>query len=72
MGLSQGDRELLDFEREWWRFASSKQAAVRERLECSPGTYYARLRRIVASEEAFKYDPLVVQRIRRRQFVRQW
>jgi len=41
--------------------------AIRDRLGCSPGAYYAALRRLVASEEAFRYDPLVVQRVRRRQ-----
>ncbi len=67
MTLSAREREVLDLEREWWRSGSSKKAAIRERLGWSPGTYYAALRRLVASEEAFCYDPLVVQRVRRRQ-----
>jgi hypothetical protein len=67
MTLSTREREVLDLEREWWRSGSTKQAAIRERLGCSPGAYYAALRRLVVSEEAFRYDPLVVQRVRRRQ-----
>jgi len=67
MALSTREREVLDLERDWWRSGSTKQAAIRNRLGCSPGAYYAALRRLVASEEAFRYDPLVVQRVRRRQ-----
>ena len=67
MTLSTREREVLDLEREWWRSGSTKQVAIRDRLGCSPGAYYAALRRLVASEEAFRYDPLVVQRVRRRQ-----
>jgi hypothetical protein len=66
MGLSTRERQVLDLERDWWRSASTKQIAIRERLGCSPAAYYAALRRLVASDEAFRYDPLVVQRVRRR------
>jgi len=66
MALSTREREVLDLERDWWRSAPTKQVAIRERLGCSPAAYYAALRRLVASEEAFRYDPLVVQRVRRR------
>jgi hypothetical protein len=67
MTLSTRDREVLDVEREWWRSGSTKQTTIRERLGCSPGADYAVLRRLVTTEEAFRYDPLVVQRVRRRQ-----
>jgi hypothetical protein len=66
MALSTREREVLDLERDWWRSGSTKQVAIRERLGCSPAAYYAALRRLIASEEAFRYDPLVVQRVRRR------
>jgi Protein of unknown function (DUF3263) len=69
MVLSQRQRELLDFEREWWRFGLSKRAAIPHQLGCSPAAYYSALRRLVATEEAFAYDPLVVQRIRHRQLM---
>jgi hypothetical protein len=66
MALSTREREVLDLERDWWASGSTKQVAIRERLGCSPAAYYAALRRLVTSEEAWRYDPLVVQRVRRR------
>jgi len=67
MTLSTRERDVLDLEREWWRSGSTKQVAIRQRLGCSPAAYYAMLRRLVTTEEALRYDPLVVQRVRRRQ-----
>jgi hypothetical protein len=66
MALSAREREVLDLERDWWRSAPTKRDAIQDRLGCSPAAYYAVLRRVVGSEEAFRYDPLVVQRVRRR------
>jgi hypothetical protein len=66
MALSTRERDLIDLEREWWLSAPTKKRAIRERLGCSPASYYAALRRLTGSDEAFAYDPLVVQRLRRR------
>lgn len=66
MALSERERGFLDLEREWWTAAATKEQAIRERLGCSPATYYATLRRLASSEEAYGYDPLVVARLRRR------
>ncbi len=67
MALSSRERAVLDLERDWWRTGSTKQMAIRARLGLSPGAYYAALRRLATSDDAFAYDPLVVQRLRRRQ-----
>ena len=66
MALSTRERDLLDLERDWWLAAPTKKRAIRDRLGCSPASYYASLRRLTASDEAFAYDPLVVQRLRKR------
>lgn len=66
MALTEREKLVLDTEREWWRFADTKEQAVRERLACSPAAYYAALRRLVSSKDAFSYDPLVVMRLRRK------
>lgn len=66
MELSQRDRQVIDLEREWWLESRPKQQVIRSRLSCSPASYYATLRRLVSSDEAFSYDPLVMQRLRRR------
>ncbi|HET9093170.1 MAG TPA: DUF3263 domain-containing protein [Acidimicrobiales bacterium] len=66
MALTERDRLVLDVEREWWLKSPTKEQAIRARLGCSPAAYYAALRRLVTSPEAFSYDPLVIQRLRRR------
>lgn len=66
MELTQRERLVIDVERDWWLIAPTKEQAIRERLACSPAAYYAVLRRLVSSADAFSYDPLVVQRLRRR------
>jgi len=66
MALSARERSILDLERDWWLTASTKEQAIRGRLGCSPATYYASLRRLASSREAFEYDPLVIKRLERR------
>ena len=66
MALTTREQAVLDFEREWWLHAATKEQGIREHLSCSPATYYAMLRRLAGSPEAFGYDPLVVSRLRRR------
>ncbi|MCY7399509.1 MAG: DUF3263 domain-containing protein, partial [Nocardioides sp.] len=38
-GLSQRDREILEFERHWWKFAGAKEQAVREKFDMSSTRY---------------------------------
>ena len=66
MALSARERSILDLERDWWLGAATKEQAIRDRLGCSPATFYATLRRLVSSREAFEYDPLVMKRLERR------
>lgn len=58
-------REILDFERAWWRTPTAKSVAVRERFGLSPTRYYQVLNRILDHPEALEYDPMLVQRLRR-------
>lgn len=66
MELSERDREILDFEREWWRVPGSKQAAIRERFGMSPASYYRLVSAIIDAPTAPGYDPLTVKRLRHR------
>jgi hypothetical protein len=68
MELTPRDRDVLDFERSWWLVAAQvpKHTAIRQRLEISPAHYYSLLERLIDSKDAYAYDPLVVNRLRRR------
>lgn len=57
---------LLDFERHIWGRPARKDDAIRSRFGVSPAAYYLQLSRLIEQDEAMAYDPLLVQRLRRR------
>jgi Protein of unknown function (DUF3263) len=69
--LSPREREILTFEREWWKHASAKDTALRERLAMTPETYYRSLNAIIDQPGALAHDPLLVRRLRRQRVSRQ-
>lgn len=70
-GLEERARRILDFEREWWRYAGAKEQAVREHFDVSPTRYYQLLNRVIDDEAALAYDPMLVKRLRRLRAARQ-
>jgi len=66
MGLSQRDKEILEFEESWWVHPGTKASAIRERLGLSPTRYYRCLAELVESSEAMEHAPLLVRRLRLR------
>ena len=70
-GLSQRDREILEFERHWWKFAGAKEQAVREKFDMGSTRYYQVLNALIDRPEALEADPLLVRRLRRLRAARQ-
>jgi hypothetical protein len=62
---------MLAFERQWWRYAGAKEAAIRERFGLSATRYYQVLNALVDRPEALAADPLLVRRLRRMRATRQ-
>ena len=69
--LPAREREMLAFERQWWRYAGAKEAAIRERFGMSATRYYQVLNALVDRPEALAVDPLLVRRLRRMRAARQ-
>ena len=69
--LSERDREVLDFERQWWKYAGAKEQAVREKFDMSSTRYYQVLNALIDRPEALAHDPLLVRRMRRLRAARQ-
>lgn len=69
--LSERDRGILDFERQWWKFAGAKENAVREKFDMSSTRYYQVLNALIDRPEALEHDPLLVRRLRRLRAARQ-
>jgi len=69
--LTDRDREILDFERQWWKYAGAKETAVREKFDMSSTRYYQVLNALIDRPEALEADPLLVRRLRRLRSARQ-
>ncbi|MBK6886665.1 MAG: DUF3263 domain-containing protein [Tetrasphaera sp.] len=69
--LSDRDREILAFERQWWKYAGSKEAAVRELFDMSATRYYQVLNGLIDNPAALAHDPMLVKRLRRLRASRQ-
>jgi hypothetical protein len=63
--LSERDRAILDFERQWWKYAGAKEQAVRNLFELPATRYYQVLNALIDRPEALAYDPMLVRRLRR-------
>ena len=69
--LSDRDREILNFERQWWKYAGAKEPAVREKFDMSSTRYYQVLNALIDRPESLAADPLLVRRLRRLRAARQ-
>ena len=70
-GLTDRDRDILEFERHWWKYAGAKEQAVREKFDMSSTRYYQVLNALIDRPEALAADPLLVRRLRRLRASRQ-
>jgi hypothetical protein len=69
--LTERDREILAFERHWWKYAGAKEQAVRELFDMSATRYYQVLNALLDRPEALAADPMLVKRLRRLRAARQ-
>ncbi len=69
--LSRRDREILAFERQWWKYAGAKEQAVRELFDMSATRYYQVLNALIDTPAALGADPMLVKRLRRLRASRQ-
>jgi hypothetical protein len=69
--LGARDREILEFERHWWKYAGAKETAVRDKFDMSATRYYQVLNALIDRPEALEADPLLVRRLRRLRAARQ-
>jgi hypothetical protein len=69
--LSDRDREVLAFERHWWKYAGAKEQAVRDLFDMSATRYYQVLNALLDRPEALAADPMLVKRLRRLRAARQ-
>ena len=69
--LSERDRAILAFERQWWKYAGAKETAIRDLFDLSATRYYQTLNALIDRPEALVHDPMLVKRLRRLRTTRQ-
>ncbi|GIJ28125.1 hypothetical protein Vqi01_32870 [Micromonospora qiuiae] len=63
--LGEREREILAFERQWWRHAGAKEQAIRDRFGFSATRYYQLLNALLDNPAALAADPVLVGRLLR-------
>lgn len=69
--LSSVEAQVLEFERDWWRFGGAKEDTIRERFQMSATRYYQLLNTLIDKPGALEADPVLVRRLRRMRQTRQ-
>jgi hypothetical protein len=70
-GLTRREREILAFERQWWKYAGAKEQAIRELFDMSATRYYQVLNALIDTPAALSADPMLVKRLQRLRASRQ-
>ena len=63
--LSDRDKEILEFERQWWKYSGAKEQAIRELFGMSATRYYQVLNALVDHPSALSFDPMLIKRLQR-------
>ena len=63
--LSDLEVRILDFERQWWKYAGAKDAAIKEFFNLSAKQYFELLNNLIDRPDALAASPLLIKRLRR-------
>lgn len=63
--LSERDRAVLDLAGRRFRYAGSREVAIRDELDMSPTRFHQRLNALLDDARALAYAPMTVNRLRR-------
>jgi len=64
-GLTERERQIIAFERQWWKHAGAKEQAIRDLFEVSSTRYYQMVNALLDNPAALAYDPVLIRRLRR-------
>jgi hypothetical protein len=64
-GLTSLESQILDFEKQWWRYAGAKESSIKELFNLTPPAYYQILNNLIDREDALLAQPMLVKRLRR-------
>ena len=61
--LTDLETRILDFERNWWRFAGAKETAIKELFDLTAPRYYQLLNDLIDRDDALAASPMLVKRL---------
>ena len=65
VALTDLEVRILEFEKNWWRYAGAKEAAIKELFDIKPPAYYQLLNNLIDRPDALLAAPMLVKRLRR-------
>lgn len=63
--LGEQAKQILAFERRWWRHPGAKEQAIQDTFGLSVPRYYQLLNALLDDPAALAYDPVLVGRLQR-------
>ena len=63
--LTELEVHILEFEKNWWRYAGAKESAIKELFDMKPPAYYQLLNNLIDRPDALVAAPMLVKRLRR-------
>ena len=69
--LTEREKQILAFERQWWKRPGAKDQAIRELFDMSASRYYQVLNALLDEPAALRADPMLIKRLRKTRATRQ-
>ena len=63
--LTDLELRILEFERNWWRYAGAKETAIKDLFDLTAPRYYQLLNDLIDRDDALEASPMLVKRLRR-------
>lgn len=61
--LSATEQRMLEFEKRAWHYAGAKDRDITDTFGLTPTRYYQKLARLITTERAYAFDPMLVDRL---------
>jgi len=62
--LNDQDRQILNIEKQWWKYTAVKERAIKQQLGLSATQYYLALHTLLDNPAAAAAEPMLVNRLR--------
>ncbi|GAA2044709.1 hypothetical protein GCM10009720_27030 [Yaniella flava] len=61
--LTATEQHMLEFEKRSWHYAGAKDRDISDTFGLTPTRYYQKLARLITTERAYAYNPMLIDRL---------